>query len=87
MRDVTYDGEIDPPPASATAPSSWLPWATPRSTGTASTAPPTSPRPAALTVNRRLDLLSPRNPSSAHKLLINYAGNPRSKGFRADTIT
>ena len=44
-------------------------------------------RATALTVNRRLDLLSPRNPSSAHKPLINYAGTPVSKGFRADTIT
>ena len=44
-------------------------------------------RATALTVNRRLDLLSPRNPSSAHNLLINYAGTPVSKGFRADTIT
>ena len=46
-----------------------------------------------VTVNRRLDVLSPRNPSSAHKPSnqlrrnLNYAGTPVSKGFRADTIT
>ena len=44
-------------------------------------------RATALTIDRRLDLLSPRNPSSDHKFAINYAGTPVSKGFRADTIT
>jgi hypothetical protein len=45
-------------------------------------------RATALTVNRRLDLLSPRNiPAQLTSLLINYTGTPVSKGFRADTIT
>ena len=44
-------------------------------------------RATALTVNRRLDLLSPRNPSSAHKPSNQLRRTPVSKGFRADTIT
>jgi hypothetical protein len=44
-------------------------------------------RATALTVNRRLDLLAREIPAQLTSLLINYAGSPVSKGFRADTIT
>jgi hypothetical protein len=44
-------------------------------------------RATALTVNRRLGLLSPQIPAQLTSLLIDYAGTPVSKGFRADTIT